>query len=354
MAYDGTDFARIEHVKRREHSGFNVGYIGTVNFMKMHRNYVHMSAAAKIPDARFMVCGHGGDHIHLQDDARALGVESRFSINDTVADITPLLEIMDVFGYPLCEDTYAAGELCIQEVMFCGIPPVVFPYGGLRSLVVNDYTGYIVHSEQEYSQALEYLYHNPAERERVGRNAAEYARQIFGAERAASRLNSVYDQLMTNPKRTRAPFGSKAPVWLPHNATGVQTFLEYLGPTRSHFEHSMRPADRNSALKADELIMKVSHLMKRSGIKTYRNFYPTDPYLSFWSGLVSLGEQNPVEAMHEFVEALKNGFTGWRPWWFLAQAAQQAGSTEIAKQALAHVLSEASDFEPAQQLSASL
>jgi predicted Zn-dependent protease len=220
--------------------------------------------------------------------------------------------------------------------------------------VVNDYTGYIVNSELEYSQALEYLYNHPQERARLGRNAAEYARQIFGAEPAARKLNAVYEQLMNQPKRTRAPFGSRPPVWLPQTATGVQTFLDYLGPTRGYFEQSMRPSDRNAALEADALIMKVSHLMKRSGIKSYRNFYPTDPYLCFWSGLASLGEGNAVEAMHEIVESLKHGFTGWRPWWFLAQAAQQAGSSEIAKQALTHVLSEAGDFEAARELNAVL
>ncbi|MEH1912091.1 glycosyltransferase [Nostoc sp.] len=73
----------------------------------------------------------------------------------------------------------------------------------IRSKTTWYYTGLVVNSELEYSQALEYLYHNPQERLRLGKNAKQYAEQIFGAENAAKQLNPIYHRLMETPKRTR-------------------------------------------------------------------------------------------------------------------------------------------------------
>lgn len=51
--------------------------------------------------------------------------------------------------------------------------------------MINNYTGLVAQSESEYTQAIEYLYHHPEERLRLGRNAKEYAQQLFGAENVA-------------------------------------------------------------------------------------------------------------------------------------------------------------------------
>lgn len=42
MVHDATDFARLEGVRPVPHEGFNVGYIGTVDFVKMHPHFVRM------------------------------------------------------------------------------------------------------------------------------------------------------------------------------------------------------------------------------------------------------------------------------------------------------------------------
>lgn len=200
MVYGAADFARLSNISLKTHETFNVGYIGSVDFSKMHRNYVSMSASINLPNVKFIVCGGGIQHFLLQEAAQ-LGAAGRFDFRGYVTDIRSVIEVLDVYGYPLCEDTYAAAELNLQEAMFAGVPPVVFPYGGIKHLVVNDYTGLIVNTELEYRQAIEYLYHNPEERMRLGQNAKEYAKQIFGAENAAKKLNPIYQHMMRQPKR---------------------------------------------------------------------------------------------------------------------------------------------------------
>ena len=89
-----------------------------------------MSAKISAPGIRFSVCGPGGDYPELTRQIRALGLTDRFALLGPVTDVRPVLAGADVFGYPLCRDNYAAGELVLQEAAAAGLPAVVFPFGG--------------------------------------------------------------------------------------------------------------------------------------------------------------------------------------------------------------------------------
>ena len=126
--YGISDWSRLENLQPQPHQHFNVGYIGTVNYSKMYPGYVQMSAGIDIPNIRFLVCG-GGIEEQLKERASELEAEERFLFRGYVENIKTVLEVLDVFGYPLCEDTYATSEKSIQEAMYAGVPPVVFPHG---------------------------------------------------------------------------------------------------------------------------------------------------------------------------------------------------------------------------------
>jgi glycosyltransferase involved in cell wall biosynthesis len=350
MVYDATDFARLEGVRRVPHDGFNIGYIGTVDFSKMHPNFIQMSAAVRIPDARFVVCGPGGDQATLKAQAAQIGRVGDFDVRGMVHDIGAVLSILDAYGYPLCEDNYAAAELNLQEVMFCGIPPVVFPYGGVKHLVMNDFTGYVVHSEREYAQALEHLYKSPEDRERIGRNAQVYACQIFGAEHAARRLNPVLDCIMRLEKRPHSPPTELGSIPATSISSGAQRFLDSLGNSRDLFLDTLEPSGAQALFHADNRIVHASALMKRSGIRSYRSFYTSDPFLCFWSGLAKFGDGQLVDALVEFSEALKLRFPHWRAWWYAAVLAQRLGQVDLARQSLAQVRALAPEFREAKEL----
>jgi glycosyltransferase involved in cell wall biosynthesis len=349
MVYDATDFARLSSVHRVAHSGFNVGYIGTVDFLKMHPSYVRMSAAAAIPDARFIVAGPGSDQETIKRQAKEIHREGSFDVRGVVLDIAPLISTLDVYGYPLCEDNYAAAELNLQEVMYCGIPPVVFPYGGVKHLVIHDLTGYVVHSEREYTQALEHLYRSPEDRARLGANAAEYARRVFGAERAAQKFNSILAGLMKLEKRERQPFSPQRTTTV-QMSEGARRFNESLKVYHGLFAQSVASGKDTELFEVDAEIMKLSTLMRRGGVKNYRRFYGTDPLLCFWSGLGSFAEGDMVEAMNEFIAALNNKFGHWRLWWYLAHVARRLGNIELMQASIGQVEQLAPHFEGLESL----
>ena len=229
VVYGIADFDRLRDFQAQPHDRFNVGYIGTVDFAKMHSNYVGMSAKVNIPNVKFIVCG--GINNYLQREAEKLGVREFFDFRDYVEDIKSVLEILDVFGYPLCEDTYATSEKSLQEAMWVGVPPVVFPYGGVKKLVIHNQTGLVVNNEVEYKNAIEYLYFHPEERLRLGRNAREYARQNFHPEQATKKINKIYIQLLEKPKRKRG--------WSIKKISGAELFVQSLGNNAPHFSTSL-------------------------------------------------------------------------------------------------------------------
>ena len=366
----GAEFDRLKGVTARAHQGFKVGYIGTVDFVKMHRRYVPMSAAVRIPEARFVVCGAGGALETLRAEARELGASARFDFQGFVSDIKPVIEELDVYGYPLCPDTYASGELNLQEIMYAGVPAVVFPHGGIRGLIEHDKTGLVVNTEAEYRDAIEHLYHHPEERKRLGEAARTHARQHFGAQNAAREMNPLYARLLRQPKRARA-WGCRPdrPSWeapvavldlldLPPATAGARLFLEGMGDSADPaFVTSLTAPSPDALLAAEEVISHCSTLVRSpfsGGISNYRAAFPEDGWLRLWSGLVLRQEGRLPAAISEFAAALDRGCHHWRVGWYIAQTAAQHGDTKLAEQAVRAVLQSMPEFVPAQELLARL
>lgn len=300
FALSPANFERLQNIVPQSHDTFNVGYIGTANFTKIHPSYVSMSAAIDIPNIKFIVCG--GNDQAIAESVKTLGISERFEFRGYVENISSVLEILDVFGYPLCPQTYATSEQALQEAMYASIPPVVFPYGGVPFLVNHEETGLIVNSESEYEEAIKYLYENPQIRKRMGEKAKEYAQEHFRPEITAQTMNRVYNYLMGRPKQPYRGLGDKA-------KTPSEGFAKSLGKENSAFMTSLTSSNFNEIREAHKEISQASEVLVagEGGIFHYRNFYPSDGYLRLWSGLVLAQRGQKEKAEAEFQAAIELG-----------------------------------------------
>jgi glycosyltransferase involved in cell wall biosynthesis len=308
---------RVAGTRRIPHSGFNVGYIGTVDFAKMHPRYVAMSAAVEIPGVKFPVYGAGGALGALAEQAEALGVAERFELRGWVDDIRPALGSLDVFGYPLREDNYSASELVLQEAMYAGVPPVVLPYGGAPLSVDHRRTGLVAADEDDYARSIETLHRSEALREQLGRAAREHARRAWAPEAIAERWKDVYRRLLAKPKAERGAqlFGG---------LEGAALFARTLGDSAPQFERSLTASDTAEQLEAERAIVASSPALASpdaGGVLHYRRRYPDDAHLRHWSGLVLLGQGRSALAAGEFKAAMDLGFDHGRASIYLARAA---------------------------------
>ena len=371
MIYGATDFARLSGYEARPHETFNVGYIGTVSFVKMHPNYVAMNASINVPNVKFIVCGHGGENLRPQiqsleesSSSTEESVAAKFDIRGYVENIKSVIEILDVFGYPLCENNDSTVELVLQEVMYCGVPPVIFPYGGAQRTVIHNETGLIVNNELEYKQAIEYLYLFPEERKRLGLNAQKYARENFGGENAAKATNHLYEKIMRFPKRKREwgipidlhllnePCNLGDLIEQTKQLSGAESFVESLGGKAPQFNTSMHSNDVEELLEADKKISLSPPILCRSGggVFLYRDYYKEDGYLRFWCGLILQQHEKHNEAIAEFTEAINLGCDNWRVYWYLAQSYLRVDEQLMAEESLQKVVALFPHFTDAQAL----
>lgn len=294
------DFERLNQMTPSPHRSFNVGYIGTTNFSKMHPQYIPIHAGIDIENLQLIVCG--GKNPELEQQAEQLGVVDKFQFRGYVENIKAVLAELDVFGYPLCPETYGTSEKSLQEAMYAGIPPVVFPYGGIRNLVQDGETGLVVNSPKAYQQAITYLYHYPQERQRLGQNARQFIQKQFSPEKAVNQLAMIYEQLQNNPKNQRK-LGNFSDI-------PAQKFISTLGTMGGMFTHSYQHENLDLILAADQRIASASTLLAQGegGVIQYRNYYPNDCFLRFWSGLILSQRGNKQSAIAEWKAALKLGF----------------------------------------------
>jgi glycosyltransferase involved in cell wall biosynthesis len=278
------DMSRLEGFVPRHHDGTCVGYLGVVNETKMHPRFAEMSTAVRTPGVRFVVCGGGGGEADLTSRFSALGVTERVAIRGPVEDIRAALEEFDIFGYPLAEDTYATSEKALQEAMWVGVPPVVFPHGGVRDLVENERTGLVVTTEQEYAGAIERLACDTVLRSRLGDTARRFARAEFEPTRWSRELNDLLGMMMDEPRKTREPLPGADDSAAAHF---VRSLGNQAGPFATALTEPVECLGRRAA--ANKQIAAASFLLANGegGVAHYCNANPHDPDLRLWASLIS-------------------------------------------------------------------
>jgi glycosyltransferase involved in cell wall biosynthesis len=331
----GADFARVEDIRAQHDTNFNVGYIGSVDFAKIHPSFVAMCADIDVPSAHFIICGPGKAIGALKKQVRTFKDKGRFEFLDYVEDVRSVIARLDVFGYPLCENNYSAGELVLQEVMHAGVPPVVLPYGGAPHLIAHGETGLVAKDEKEYARAVEFLYRYPDERNRLGRNAAARARELFGARNCAEKFSRVYEHLLQLPKAIRG--GSSVDLGIMTDAAaqsnrGTTLLLRSLGDAAADFRASI--FEDRDLLETEARIAAMEPAIGDC-ILDYWNYFPADGHLALWAGLVLLNRERPALAAAAFRRAIEAGCDHWRAQLYFARAAQAGGATAAAEAALA-------------------
>ena len=296
------DLTRVEGFRARPHAGLRAGYLGTTNFSKMHPDFVAMSASTTTRDLVFPVAGAGGGEVELQRQAEELGAAARFELLGFQENIRSVLESLDLFAYPLCPDTYATGEISLQEAMAVGLPPVVFPYGGIPDLVEDGVTGRVVHSSEEYTGALDALARDPSERQRLGSAASRFIRSRFAPEHAAADFSRLYERAMDLPKRHQTTFAAGMPP--------SRRFARMLGDAGEPFLCSMEADDRD----AERRIASSTFLLAQGegGLFQFRNAHPEDPWFRYWVALVLAAKGRDEAAARERSEALRLGLPASR------------------------------------------
>lgn len=289
----------LEHVcqvQARPHEGFQVGYVGTVDYAKLHPEFLDICSRIQIPGVRFVVCG-GSSERTIRQQAVERGIAERFEFTGLISNVAEYFSTFDVFGYPLARHHYGTCDLALAESMGAGVVPVVLANRMEVQMVKHNVVGYVANTPEEYVEAIIGLYNNRDKRRQMAENARQYAQQTFSIDKMIEEWDRAFSETLRYDPRPRSwPLEKSgdavtpADVFLEALSSHGQPFRAYAtaksDSDRSRCRREIR-ATANSAIWKSET---------RGTPRHYLSFFPGDNTLKAWDAVIhesSPGENQP-------------------------------------------------------------
>jgi len=251
-------------LKRKRSGKFVVGYVGTIDYAKMHPDFLEMCSKINIPGVEFVVVGHP----ELIKDK----VGDNFTLPGFVTNLGEYYSQFDVFGYPLNPYHYGTCDLVLQIAMASGAVPVVLNNPMELTIIDDRITGIVANNKEEYVNAIEMLYNNPEFREKLSKNAREEAKKRFSLNKLSDEWDIVFNKAMDYDK-TNKKWNIDS-----ENITPTDIFLESLGDYGRNFYSTER---------IEELGKEPMWRTETKGsVHNYSSYFPEDPHLLEWSKLM--------------------------------------------------------------------
>lgn len=255
----------------RSHDGpLRIGYLGTLNFAKLHPRLLQFVAAVRLPGFRLVLVGDSTTGVELLTDAVSDGLENRIELRGYRADIAKELAGFDVMAYLLNPLHYGTTENALLEAMAMGVVPIVLNNPAERCLVTHLETGVVVDSPMAFAEALDWLAAHPDERARMSANAAHTVRTRFAVGRTVDGLMTHYRAVLNEEKRSydfRPIFGREPADW----------FRACQG------EEGWRFSDSDASKRATGRSPSFLYEKNKGSVFHYRAIYPSDARLAHWA-----------------------------------------------------------------------
>lgn len=271
---------RTRHVNAVPHAGFNVAYVGTASFLKLHPEFIAMCAAIceRNEEVRFLFCSND-DSSELVQEAQVLGVQDRFVFRERVEEIGSVLAQADVFGYPLSPRHYGTGEQAIIEAMGAGLPVVVLDNPTERYLVEDGVTGIRARNPGEYVEAIDFLQRHPEITKEMGRQARDHALTAFNHEVTRGRFHSIYRNVLDVPKKDHV-FCIPPREGLNDASLGVRLFLLSQGEEGATFEKALGSGEDAVYWRWKVSRMREHLVASKGTLVHYQHYFPEDAALA--------------------------------------------------------------------------
>ena len=275
-------FEHIDPTSTIEHDGFNIGYVGTLSYNKLHPDFIDYCAEIKIRNSRFIMVGDNQNIEIIKREAKKRKIWDRFEFVGYSNNVVKELSRFDVFSYPLNPQHYGTTENALLEAMAAGLPVIVLNQCAEKYLVEHMNTGLLANNKEEFSQYIQYLFEKPHERIRLGKNAREFVMREFSIEKTVEKLQHEYNLISSMPKSTinfKKVFGDRPYRW----------FLACLGSERKYFEDAINMKCSASRNNLKDYLLKSSLRFSersKSSLCHFARYFPDDGYLGKWEKLL--------------------------------------------------------------------
>lgn len=275
------EFTCLKKIKK---TSFNIGYVGTVDYCRMRKDFLNICSDIKIEDIKFIVCG-GNKEEEISNQAKEMGVSELFDFTGKVNNIAFYMSIFDVFGYPLVENHSGTCDLVLQEAMAAGAVPVVFDNPMERYIVKDGITGVVVKSADEYKSAIEVLYNNVELRKTLSSQAKKYAIDNFSLNSLIGEWEKTFKEVLKFSKSEKKWSMDNLGEEYSYKNIFFEALGDYSKPFKAYFEKSTR----------DDGCEKIARLAKmqiwqgdsKGTVHQYYKFFPESEELQVLSDLMN-------------------------------------------------------------------
>jgi glycosyltransferase involved in cell wall biosynthesis len=145
---------------------------------------------------KIIIVGGGQDEKMLKEKASLTKFPSNIVFTGAQNDPNPYYACMDAFCIPSRMEAFG---LVIVEAMFHRLPVIATNVGGMKEIVVNEKTGFLVPklSPDKLAKKIEYLILNPKVLLEMGSEGRKRAIENYSAEGYVTKVRSVYANLLS-------------------------------------------------------------------------------------------------------------------------------------------------------------
>jgi glycosyltransferase involved in cell wall biosynthesis len=171
-----------------------VGALGRLAPIKNHA--LLLEAMKLLPDVHLAILGEGELSRALRAAARDQGLEARAHFVGWRTDVPAVMGDLDVV---VISSRNEGTPVSLIEALACGVPVVATDVGGVRSVVKEDVSGYLVPSGDgaALAERVRTLMSSESLRHRLGAAGRADVRDRYSKERLVSDIRSLYDELLS-------------------------------------------------------------------------------------------------------------------------------------------------------------
>jgi glycosyltransferase involved in cell wall biosynthesis len=181
-----------------DESHFVIGKIARIFRLKGHADLLAAFAklVPQLPNARLLLVGDGALRREIANQARALGLAGKVSFTGLVppGEVARYVGIMDCVAHLSYREALSR---TLPQALAAGKPVVAYDFDGADEICRENQTGFLVRTGDTEAVAakLRQLALDPALRQKLGSNGAQFVREHFSVEKMVEAQYAVYQKL---------------------------------------------------------------------------------------------------------------------------------------------------------------
>ena len=180
---------------------FVIGSTGRMN-QDSHKRFSDLINAFEIfargkQNVKLLLVGDGKEKLSYEKLVSTLNISNKVIFCGYQSDVTLFYQMMDVFSLVSAREAFG---LVLAEAMLNKLPVVATRVGGMKFIVEDQQTGFLVEPFQieAIAEKLEYFYQYPDQRVQMGENGYEKALNNYTEEVYVNNIENLYVKLIKN------------------------------------------------------------------------------------------------------------------------------------------------------------